>query len=214
MKKSERKKGFPGLRRAGSLAGRGPMPAAPGSFLVGPSFLGVVETTKEIITYVLASCKHEFQQPKRWTKSGSKKSSSQSTKFLMIPGFCAGFRLLRNTGNTENSYDVLCIFSGARWGSSPQENLMLIAWALCRTCEHNLGPKNLVQQQRSATLERYGFPTDKLGSLAQLVRALASHARGRQFESAKNHHLDLRPEFCGIFPYLLPRIRPYRISLH
>lgn len=116
MKKSERKKGFPGLRRAGSLAGRGPMPAAPGSFLVGPSFLGVVETTKEIITYVLASCKHEFQQPKRWTKSGSEKSSSQSTKFLMIPRFCAGFRLLRNTGNTENSRDVLCIFSGARWG--------------------------------------------------------------------------------------------------
>lgn len=91
MKKSERKKGFPGLRRAGSLAGRGPMPAAPGSFLVGPSFLGVVETTKEIITYVLASCKHEFQQPKRWTKSGSQKSSNQSTKFLIIPGFTLDF---------------------------------------------------------------------------------------------------------------------------
>ena len=87
MKKSERKKGFPGLRRAGSLAGRGPMPAAPGSFLVGPSFLGVVETTKEIITHVLASCKHEFQQPKRWMKPGLQKPALLIEKILMIPGF-------------------------------------------------------------------------------------------------------------------------------
>ena len=44
-----------------------------------------------------------------------------------------------------------------------------------------------MEQRPSATLERYGFPIGKPGSLAQLVRALASHARGQQFESAKNH---------------------------
>ena len=86
------------------------MPAAPGSFLVGPSFVGVVETTKEIITYVLVSCKHEFQQPKRWMKSGAIKVASAIVKILMIPGFVRGVSTCETLGKprkfTQNSRHI------------------------------------------------------------------------------------------------------------
>lgn len=181
------------------------MPAAPGSFLVGPSFLGVVETTKEIITHVLASCKHEFQQPKRWMKSRVNNSFSAIAKMLMIPGFYAEFRLAGSIGNIKNSPKVFYTFFAVGSSSCPRFPTVNETETLPRRRAGVGGMENLLQQHPSATLERYGFLADKLGSLAQLVRALASHARGRWFESSKNHHKRKAPLRQGRGAFLMCR---------
>ncbi len=43
-------------------------------------------------------------------------------------------------------------------------------------------------------LTRVRFPSPAPGLLAQLVRALPSHGRGRWFESSTAHHFVIRPK--------------------
>ena len=49
--------------------------------------------------------------------------------------------------------------------------------------------KKVIQNNCKKTKKEYCICTDNYGGIAQLVRALASHARGRRFESYCLYHL-------------------------
>ena len=162
--------------------------------------MGVVETTKEIITRAWACCKHGLKRQNWWIKTGPSRTTKNTPVFRGFAGFLRtrGAVVLARRLPKIRVPEFSGFLAGPRWQFPLDPREAMWQWT-----RKQFGPEDRPRFGAHLTprliLDGTAPRRTKIGSLAQLVRALASHARGRQFESAKNHGNAKIPRHAGGF---------------